>query len=617
MNNASSRSRFLCALRFLCLLLALPSPAAPAPPNLNLILIVADDLGAHDLGVTGSRFHQTPNLDRLAASGVRFTRAYSACTVCSPTRAAIQTGQHPARLKITDWIKGHAAPKAKLLPPSNWNQQLALEHVTLAERLAERGYSTAHLGKWHLGGDGFEPEKQGFALNLGGDHRGQPPSYFSPYGLPKLPDGPPGEYLTDREGAEAARFIAAHRDRPFFLHYAPYSVHTPLQAPSNLVARFSAKTGPAGSFQTNATYAAMLERLDAAVGRILDTLAQFELSRHTVVLFTSDNGGLVLGKNPPTSNAPLRSGKGSPYEGGVRIPLLVSWPGVTPPGSTCDVPVQSIDLLPTLVALAGSPSPSPAPTPSPPPRVDGLSLVPLLREPASATLERDALFWHYPHYHPGGATPYAAVRTGPWKLIQYYETGRPEIFNLETDPSESTNLADTETNRVMQLSRRLFDWQNSVGAQWPMPNPNWTPARLDPLPDGSIVLHSRHAFVHSTLLRYEPQPFKDTLGWWARPDDWASWDFHAPESRRYAIDILQGCGKGSGGSTVDFKVAGKTITMTVLDTGHFQNFTHRTIGEIEVPAGPHTLEVRPVTKPGGAVMDLRQVVLRPLPEPAR
>ncbi|MBI2929434.1 MAG: sulfatase [Verrucomicrobia bacterium] len=472
----------------LAALLPLALSAAPrAQPN--IVLILADDLGAHDLGFAGSRFHETPQLDRLAREGMRFTQAYAACTVCSPTRAALMTGKYPARLKITDWIAGHDFPKAKLRPPE-WTKRLPLEETTLAEHLKAAGYATLHIGKWHLGGEGFGPEQQGFDANLGGDHRGQPPSYFAPYKLPKVPDGPAGEYLTDREGEEAARFIAANKGRPFFLNVAFHAVHTPLQGKPELVDKYRRKATTVGGAQTNAVYAAMLESLDAAVGRILGALDETGLAGRTLVIFTSDNGGLVLAQSHPTSNAPLRAGKGSPYEGGVRVPLLIRWPGVTKPGSTTAVPVITMDLPATVLDLVRSsrresaqPSHSALRTPhsafeqsrlTSAATMDGVSLAPLLRDPA-ASLPREFLCWHYPHYHPGGATPYAAIRAGDWKLIQYYEDGRRELFNLREDPSETANLAERQPDKVMELAKKLFDWQQSVGAQAPRPNPAHEP----------------------------------------------------------------------------------------------------------------------------------------------
>lgn len=566
----------------------------------NIILLLADDLGAHDLGITGSKFHETPHLDQLAREGMRFTQAYSACTVCSPTRAALLTGKYPARLKLTDWIAGHEVATAKLRVP-DWTQQLPLAEITLAEALGSAGYVAAHLGKWHLGGEGFGPETQGYSLNLGGDHRGQPPSYFSPYKLPKLSDGPAGEYLTDREGSEAARFIQEQAAKPFFLQVCFHGVHTPLQAPAELVEKYRRKAATVGGGQRNPTYAAMLERLDAAVGRILNAVDAAGLRDRTAILFTSDNGGLVLGKQPPTDNSPLRSGKGSPYEGGLRVPLLVRWPGQTTPGTTCDTPVITMDLTASIWDLTGVTHRA----------VDGRSLGPLFRDP-NASLGRTNLYWHYPHYHPGGATPYAAIRAGDWKLIQYYEDGRHELFHLRSDPSETSDLAATYPEKVMELARQLFDGQNSLGAQWPMPNPNWNPPILQPAASGLIQLHARAAAVHGTVLRYEPMPFKNTLGWWGRTEDWAAWTFQAPGAGTYEVEILQGCGTGSGGSEVAVEVAGQSLKFIVQDTGHFQNFVPRRLGRIQLSAGTHTLALKPQRKPGGAVMDMRQVQLWPV-----
>ena len=568
----------------------------------NIIVLLADDLGAHDLGITGSRFYETPNLDRLAREGMQFTQAYSACTVCSPTRAALLTGKYPARLKITDWIAGHELPAAKLRVPA-WTQQLPLSEITTAESLAALGYATAHIGKWHLGGEGFGPEAQGFGLNLGGDHRGQPPSYFLPYRLPKLADGPVQEYLTDREGIEAARFIQAQAQRPFYLQVCFHAVHTPLQAPAALVEKYRQKALTTGGRQTNAVYAAMIEELDTAVGRILEAIETAGLRNRTLVVFTSDNGGLSSGEAPPTDNSPLRAGKGSPYEGGIRVPLFIRWPGGSGAGQSCPTPVITMDLPATFADLAGQTNRSP----------DGRSLRPLLRDPLAA-LERTNLYWHYPHYHPGGATPYAAIRSGDWKLIQYYEDGRHELFHLGDDPAESSDLAAALPEKVMELSRQLFNWQGSVGAQWPMPNPDWKPPVLAGAEQGPILLQARSAAVHGTMLRYEPMPFKNTLGWWGRVEDWADWSFSTRQPGYYEVEILHGCGAGSGGSDVHVEVDDQTLSFTVQETGHFQNFVPRRVGRILLGAGPHTLALKPQTKPKGAVMDVRQVQLWPVSE---
>lgn len=568
----------------------------------NIILIVADDLGAHDLGCTGSTFHETPHLDRLASAGLRFSQAYSACTVCSPSRAALITGFAPARLRITDWIAGHDRPEAKLRPP-DWAKSLSPETPTVASLLRAAGYACGHVGKWHLGGPEAAPEHHGFDFNAAGDHRGQPPSYFSPYRLPKLWDGPVGEYLTDREAEEAVRFIRHHKDRPFFLNYWPHAVHTPLQAKSNMVARYAAKARSAAGGQTHATYAAMLESLDAAVGTILKALDELRLRERTVVIFTSDNGGLVTaGAGSPTSNAPLRAGKGSHYEGGVRVPLIIHWPGVTRAGSVQDAPVIGMDIAATVLGAGGC-------TPTMP--LDGVDLTPLLRQDGAELTPR-SLFWHYPHYHPGGARPYAAIRSGPWKLVQSYETGEHELFDLSADPSEARNLAGDHPERVLGLARELFAWQGKVGAQWPMPNPAWTPASLRAPETGPVVLHARDAKVHGTVLRYEPQPFKNTLGWWSNPADWVEWRVDLARGGRYRVDFVQGCGTGSGGSEVEFQVGAHRFVTQVVETGGFQNFQRRTLGEAALEAGPLTVTVRPIRKPGVAVMDLPEMRLEPL-----
>jgi hypothetical protein len=285
------------------------------------------------------------------------------------------------------------------------------------------------------------------------------------------------------------------------------------------------------------------------------------------------------------------------------VPLLVRWPGVTPPGSTCDEPVIGTDLFSTIAEATGAAAVRG-------PR-DGRSLVRFLRDPNAATGGED-LCWHYPHYHPGGATPYAAIRSGDWKLIQYYENGRHELFNLREDPGESHNLAEEQPERVLQLSRRLFAWQGKVGAQWPMPNPEWTPNVVAAGADGTLHLHSRDALVHGEVLRYEPQPFKNTLGWWTRAEDWVSWTFDIPATGAYRISFLHGCGNGSGGSEVRFTLGDAALDTVIAQTGGFQNFTNRVLGDVTLQAGRQTLEVRPLKKPALAVMDLREVVLHPL-----
>ncbi|HXG49203.1 MAG TPA: sulfatase, partial [Methylomirabilota bacterium] len=519
---------FLLGLGFACPVKA----AAPQPPN--FIIILVDDLGWRDLGCAGSTFFETPHIDRLASEGVRFSQAYSACTVCSPTRAALLTGKYPARLHVTDWIPGHSYPKAKLRVP-DWTQHLPAGEPTLAEVLHRRGYASASIGKWHLGGEADRPEHHGFDHNIGGDHRGQPPSYFAPYQIPTLPDGPEGEYLTDRETDEAIRFIESHREQPFLLYLPRYAVHRPLQAKPAKVAKYRGKAATSGGTQTNATYAAMIESLDDSVGRLLQRLDELALSERTVVIFTSDNGGLTTGRDPSTDNAPLRAGKGSPYEGGVRVPLLVRWPGVIAPGVTNDTVVITHDLFPTVLELSGVPMPDL-------PANDGRSLAPLLMRRAGKW-SRDAVFWHYPHYHPGGATPYGAVRAGAFKLIEFYERGHVELFNLHDDPGETVNLANQMPGKVTELRSQLQSWRLTIGAQMPTSNPDWDgksgPASIRQSANGGVLLHARDVEIHGTTVRYEPQTNKNTVGYWTRREDWISWDFDLERTGTFAVEILQ------------------------------------------------------------------------------
>ena len=441
-----------------------PGNAATEQRPPNVVLILVDDLGWTDLGCFGSDLYETPNIDRLASEGMRFNAAYAACTVCSPTRAALLTGKAPARLHLTDWIHGHDRPDAPLLPPA-WTEFLPSNEATLAEVLKPAGYTSTSIGKWHLGDEPEHwPDAQGFDANVAGFGKGQPPSYFAPYQIPTLIDGPDGEYLTDRLGLEAARFIAANAERPFFLYAPHYAVHTPLQAKAGDIERYRSKLTP-GLRHDNPVYAAMVESMDAAVGRTLEAIDRAGVRDETLVIVTSDNGGLEL--RGITENAPLRDGKGSAFEGGVRVPLIVRWPGVVPPGSTCIEPVISHDLFPTILEAAGIAMNDGA--------LDGRSIVPLLRDP-DAVLGREALYWHYPHYHPGGATPHGAIRAGDWRLVQFFEGDRVELYNLADDPGESRDLAPSMPAKAAELRERLEVWRAAVGAQMPRPNPAAMPA---------------------------------------------------------------------------------------------------------------------------------------------
>jgi arylsulfatase A-like enzyme len=442
----------------------------PGPAKPNFVFILIDDLGWKDLGCYGSTFHETPHIDRLAAQGMRFTNAYAAAPVCSPTRASILTGRYPARLHLTDFLTGRAdRPSQKLLRPHAL-QYLPLDEVTVARALKPLGYASASIGKWHLGTEPYYPERHGFDVNIGGTVTGSPPGGYFRFRTPSLAARTEHEYLTDRLTEEAERFIERNRERPFFLYLAHYAVHIPLQAKESLVAKYQAKARSANG-PHNAIYAAMVESVDAGVGRIMKRLADLGLAGRTVVFFFSDNGGLSVREGPDTpatSNAPLRAGKGYLYEGGIREPLVVRWPGVTRPGSVCDVPVCSIDFYPTIREAAGG-------QPDARRRIDGISLMPLLREEGGWS--REALYWHYPHYSNQGGRPCGAIRRGRFKLIEFYEDGRLELYDLKADPGEGHDLASKMPDKAGQLHAMLAAWRKAVDAQMPTPNPHYDPKK--------------------------------------------------------------------------------------------------------------------------------------------
>jgi arylsulfatase A len=584
-----------------------PAAGADPVPRPNVVLIVADDLGWADLGCYGSKYHRTPHLDRLAAGGLRFTQAYAAAPVCSPTRAAILTGKYPARLGITDWLPGRPdRPDQKLLRPPLVTDLPATER-TLAAAFKTAGYVTGHIGKWHLGGAGAGPRDRGFDVNVAGDQAGSPLSYFAPYQgkggrfMPGLEKAPDGEYLTDRLAAEAEKFLDAHKDKPFFLYLPHYAPHIPMRAKPELIAKY--KAGSPGQ-QGNPVYAAMLESLDDAVGRVVKKLVELKLTDRTIVLFTSDNGGLCTlegPQTPPTINAPLRDGKGYLCEGGLRVPLIVNWPGVTRPGTTTAVPVSSIDFFPTLLETCGITTDA---------KPDGVSLVPVLK---GGTIDREALYWHYPHYANQGGKPGGAVRAGDYKLVEFYENDRRELFDVKKDPGENRNLIVEKAEVAKDLAAKLATWRTAVGAKMPKPNPGYVPNPQ--AKDGTILLHSRTAEVHGVMLRYEPLPHKTTLGYWVSPSDWASWEFTVTAPGRFSVEVLQGCGKGQGGSEVEVSVGEQVLKFMVEDTGHFQNFKAREVGTVKIDtAGRHTLAIKPKSKAAAAVMDVRQVTLKPAKE---
>ncbi|MBI3462148.1 MAG: sulfatase [Planctomycetes bacterium] len=447
----------------------------------NIVLILADDLGWADPGCYGADLHETPHLDQLAREGVRFTQACASAPVCSPTRAAIMTGNAPARLGITIWSEGSlAGPRNRRLLQGESSHDLPHTRTTLAKYLQDQGYLTALVGKWHLGNADHYPQTHGFDVNIGGTHWGAPTTFFFPYSgagrfgeqfryVPHLEFGEKGEYLTDRLTDEALKVIDHAGQQPFFLYLAHHAPHTPIEAKAEDIEYFRSKLR-IGMRHQNPVYAAMLKGLDESVGRMTARLRERGLEKNTIVVFTSDNGGYIgidrrSGQNMPvTNNSPLRSGKGSLYEGGIRVPLVMHWPGVTSADTGCDEPVILTDLFHTLAASAGVKVANDA-------APDGLDLLPLLKTPA-ARLGRDALFFHYPHYYET-TTPVSAVRAGDWKLLEYLEDNRVELYNLRDDPSEKSDLAASHADRVSELRTRLHAWRQEVGARMPTPNPEF------------------------------------------------------------------------------------------------------------------------------------------------
>jgi arylsulfatase A-like enzyme len=527
---------------------------------------------------------------------------------------------------LTNFLPGRPdAPSQRLLQP-RIEGQLPVEEVTLAELLKNAGYRTGLFGKWHLGESNFGPAKQGFDVVVA------PPANTEP--TPET--GGKGEFLIT---APAEKFIEENRDRPFFCYVPHNNPHIPLAASAELVEKNRDAFHP--------VYAAMIETLDDAVGRLMAKIESLGLTDRTIVVFTSDNGGLHVLESPGTPatyNRPFRAGKGYLYEGGLREPLILRWPGIVTPGSTCDTPIVLTDLMPTLLEAAGI---DPAKTVGP---LDGVSIMKLLR---GESIPPRTLYWHFPNYTNQGGRPAGAIREGNWKLVEQFEDGSLELYDLANDVGESNNLVSTEPERATELHRKLQAWRPSVGARMPSPNPEFDAALhrrlyVDQDPStlvakstaaataapwkewrsamnaatrgrrplvtpaaGDIRLHAKDARIHAKTMRYEPEPHKNVLGYWTNADDWAEWDFDVAEAGEYEIEVQQGCGNGSGGAEVAIEVGGQTVTFIVQETVHFQHMIQRVIGKVQLPAGKHTLAVKPQSKPGAAVMDLRRIVLRP------
>ena len=608
---------------FVGLLLASASlPAQETQPN--FVILFADDLGINDLGCFGRKDQNTPNLDRLAAEGARFTQAYAAASVCSPSRAGLLTGQSPARLRITTFLPGRSDRASHRLLAATVNNNLPTGVPTIAQFLKPKGYVSAAVGKWHLGGKGHLPTDHGFD------------EYFAGKANPgaESPMGGKGEL---GHADYAVKFIQRNKAKPFFLYLAFDNPHIPLAAP--------AKRIEANAKAFHPTYAALVESLDVACGRVLQALEDNGLAQNTFVVFASDNGGVhisELKESPPTYNAPSRAGKGYLYEGGIRTPLIIRYPGRLAAREIAE-PVVLGDLCPTICALAKAPAPT---------LPDFQDISPLLfdSKPSAAAKPR-ALFWHQPHYMNQGGRPGGAMREGDWKLIEQYEDGRLELYDLAKDPGETTDLAAAEPARVAAMRGKLEAWRRRVGATPSKANPNFDRAlwddcfvktdtsKLQALPtseamrpllanwhkamqntatDGTnalIFLEARDAKVKAVKMKYEDLPQKDTLGFWVNAEDTASWTFTAPLAGKYRVTVLQGCGKGNGGSTVAIEAGASRCEFTVEETGHFQRFVPREIGQVELAAGDNTLTVRPLKKAKAAVMDLRRVILERIDQP--
>ena len=490
MKKAKTRFPLFTALFLVVSLLFLGSSACQRGMNkgaqkdspLNVVLVLVDDLGWKDLACYGSAFYDTPKLDVFAEEGLRFTQAYAASPVCSPTRAALMTGRHPVQTGITDWLKGQNPPNRKLLNLQD-RDELALEAYTLGELFKDNGYSTFFAGKWHLGEEGYYPEDQGFDINKGGHDKGSPPGgYFSPYKNPKLSDGPEGEYLTDRLTDETIQFIQEQKGQKqaFFAMLSYYTVHTPIQANPTHMETYTRKLPGGGPpwyakegdgktllHQMRGDYGSMVTAMDHNVGRLIQSLKDAGQWDNTVFIFTSDNGGLTTLQNnreAPTAVRPLRAGKGWCYEGGIRIPLMIRVPGLTAAGQVEETPVISQDLFPTLVDLLGLQSKGQQ-------VLDGLSLTPLFK---GENLNRDHLIWHFPHYHGSAWKPGAAIRQGHWKLVKHFETNQIELYDLSEDIGETHDLSTTQPERATALEKTLMEGLQKMNAQFPVVNPNFS-----------------------------------------------------------------------------------------------------------------------------------------------
>ena len=488
----------------------------------NFVFILVDDLGKLDMSVEGSTFHETPNVDAIAKSGMRFSNGYSTCQVCSPSRASIMLGTYPARNGITDYIgaaSGEKWNRNDRVLPADYIHALPTDDTTLAEAMRGGGYKTFFAGKWHLGSTGSFPEDHGFDVNIGGHHRGSPPGgFFSPYKNPKMANGPLGESLPIRLAQETASFIEANKDRKFFAYLSFYSVHAPIQTTQGLWQKYQKKAADQGlaatrfkfdrtkavrQVQDNPIYAGMMESMDASVGIVMKKLRDLGLDENTVVIFTSDNGGVSSGDAFATSCLPLRGGKGRQWEGGIRQPYYIRVPKLTKPGSTNATPVTGTDFYPTILELAGL-------SLRPNQHVDGVSLLPLLK---GGTIANRDLFWHYPHYGNQGGEPSSIIRSGNLKLIHYYEDGHDELYNLAKDIGEQTDLAQSQPQVTKTLRMKLNKWLEETKARIPVADSRFHAARKKKqLQDSRTVTLERLERRHANYLS---PTFTPNANWWS------------------------------------------------------------------------------------------------------
>jgi arylsulfatase A len=600
----------------------------PAQDQPNIVLILADDLGIHDLRCYGRGDHRSPRLDALANQGIRYTSAYCGLSICSASRAALMTGKSPARLHLTSFLPGRPDAPSQLVLNARIQSALPPEERTLAEELKKAGYRTGLFGKWHLGNGDSSPTSQGFDVA------------YEPSAKGKLDEveGNKNEFAIARRASD---FILSPDPSPFFCYVPHHSPHIRLDATDEAKQSFQAAFNP--------LYAANIESLDKAVGFVLDAVQRRGGNRETIVIFSSDNGGLHVPEGhdePMTHNSPFRAGKGYLYEGGIRIPLIVySSKGRVGSDRVVDEPVSLLDLFPTLLRIAGI---DVLKTVGP---VDGVDLSSHWIEKKSLPTDR-AFYWNFPHYTNQGSRPAAAMRRGEWKLIKHYEDPSIELYNLKNDPAETMNVAMSQADTAVAMQKSLEDWLQSVGAQGCDRNPNandelhaaiyrrfdsssiradagakaiaeqWKPWRKlmnqavqqqKPVlrsPSGEVNLYASDSKPHGNKIRYEPEPHKNVVGFWTDVNDWVHWDFSVPSDGIYAVEVQCGCGKGMGGSRVALTCGEQTLEWTVRDTGHFQNMVYESIGDLSLKAGENRLEVRPKSKASAAVMDIRKIVLR-------